>query len=161
MREIQNQRNTDFKKLSHIPLGNVINRIDTGALPLSSTPSAIIFSVGCHANALELNRISTFATHAPVALSHCRTNKRKHENIRKRDSGIEREIKRKREKESERGRGRKRAREEGRLSERERDMKREREIERERERKRERVHDIFIYNIYIYVYIYTYIYIHT
>ena len=45
VREIQNQRNTDFKKLSHIPLGNVINRIDTGALPLSSTPSAIIFSV--------------------------------------------------------------------------------------------------------------------
>lgn len=115
MREIQNQRNTDFKKLSHIPLGNVINRIDTGALPLSSTPSAIIFSVGCHANALELNRISTFATHAPVALSHCRTNKRKHENIRKRDSRIERE--------------RKRAREEDRLSERERDMKRERERE--------------------------------
>ena len=139
MREIQNQRNTDFKKLSHIPLGNVINRIDTGALPLSSTPSAIIFSVGCHANALELNRISTFATHAPVALSHCRTNKRKHENIRKRDSGIEREIKRMREKESERGR------------QVELERKRHEEGEREREKEREREYMTYLYIIYIYI----------
>lgn len=57
---------------SYMPFGKVNNLMEAGAPPLSSTPTAMIFSVGCQAISLPLQRRSNFATHSPVLLSHCK-----------------------------------------------------------------------------------------
>jgi hypothetical protein len=51
--------------------------MEAGAPPLSSTPTAMIFSVGCQAISLPLQRRSNFATHSPVLLSHCKKVRKK------------------------------------------------------------------------------------